>query len=118
MNMANTLITSIVTRKKELGIFQAIGMTAKQVRRMLQMEGLIFTGGTLVIALTLGNVIGYYLFLKCKETGMIGLNDYHLPLSEILVMAGILLLLQMVLSAVMSRKFQKESVVERIRYDE
>lgn len=118
MNMANTLITSIVTRKKELGIFQAIGMMAKQVRRMLQMEGLIFTGGTLVIALTIGNVIGYFLFLKCKETGMIGLNDYHLPLPEILFMAGILLVLQMVLSAVMSRKFQKESVVERIRYDE
>ncbi|MBS7008701.1 ABC transporter permease [Anaerostipes sp.] len=118
MNMANTLITSIVTRKKELGIFQAIGMTAKQVRRMLQMEGLIFTVGTLVIALTLGNIAGYVLFLKCKETGMIGLNDYHLPLPEILVMAGILLFLQMVLSAVMSRKFQRESVVERIRHDE
>lgn len=118
MNMANTLITSIVTRKKELGIFQALGMTAKQVRRMLQMEGLIFTVGTLVISLTFGNVIGYVLFLKFRETGMMGLNEYHLPVPEILFMAGFLLILQMVLSAVMSRKFQRESVVERIRYDE
>ena len=50
MNMANTLITSIVTRKKELGILQALGMTNVQLARMLQMEGLIFTAGTLLIS--------------------------------------------------------------------
>ena len=118
MNMANTLITSIVTRKKELGILQALGMTTGQLGRMLQMEGLIFTVGTLLISLTLGNAAGYMLFLKCKNTGMIGLNDYHFPMAEILVMAGILLMLQIILSALMSRKFKKDSVVERIRYEE
>lgn len=118
MNMANTLITSIVTRKKELGILQALGMTTKQLGRMLQMEGLIFTVGTLMISLTVGNVAGYFLFQKCKATGMIGLNDYHFPVTEILVMAGILLMLQIILSAVMSKRLQKDSVVERIRYEE
>lgn len=118
MNMANTLITSIVTRKKELGILQALGMTTKQLGRMLQMEGLIFTVGTLLISLTVGNAAGYFLFQKCKATGMIGLNDYHFPVTEILVMAGILLMLQIILSAVMSKKMQKDSVVERIRYEE
>ncbi|WP_039930308.1 FtsX-like permease family protein, partial [Anaerostipes caccae] len=62
MNMANTLITSIVTRKKELGILQALGMTNRQLARMLQMEGLIFTAGTLLISLTFGNAAGYMLF--------------------------------------------------------
>lgn len=118
MNMANTLITSIVTRKKELGILQALGMTTGQLGRMLQMEGLIFTAGTLLISLTLGNAAGYMMFLRCKETGMIGLYEYHFPMTEILVMAGILLMLQIILSAFMSRKLQKDSVVERIRYEE
>ena len=118
MNMANTLITSIVTRKKELGILQALGMTNRQLARMLQMEGLIFTAGTLLISFTFGNAAGYMLFLKCKDTGMIGINDYHFPMAEILVMAGILLMLQIILSAFMSRKLQKDSLVERIRYEE
>ena len=118
MNMANTLITSIVTRKKELGILQALGMTNVQLARMLQMEGLIFTVGTLLISLTFGNAAGYILFLKCKNTGMIGLNDYHFPMAEILAMSGILLMLQIILSAFMSRKLQKDSLVERIRYEE
>ena len=118
MNMANTLITSIVTRKKELGILQALGMTNVQLARMLQMEGLIFTVGTLLISLTFGNAAGYILFQKCKNTGMIGLNDYHFPMAEILAMSGILLMLQIILSAFMSRKLQKDSLVERIRYEE
>lgn len=49
---------------------------------------------------------------------MIGLNDYHFPMAEILAMSGILLMLQIILSAFMSRKLQKDSLVERIRYEE
>ena len=42
MNMANTMITNIITRKREFGIMQAIGMSNRQLNQMLQFEGLIF----------------------------------------------------------------------------
>lgn len=118
MNMANTLITSIVTRKRELGILQAIGMTKKQLSHMLQMEGLVFTVGTLIIALSLGNVLGYLTWTKCKTVAMIGIHVYHIPAAELLSMAAILLVLQTVLSAVMSGYLQKDTLIERIRHQE
>ena len=40
--MANTMITNIITRKREFGIMQAIGMSNRQLNQMLQFEGLIF----------------------------------------------------------------------------
>lgn len=118
MNMANTLITSIITRRRELGILQAIGMTKRQLNRMLQMEGLVFTIGTLLVSLSLGNVLGYLAWLKCKATHIIGISTYSVPVAELLVMAGILLVLQAVLSGYMSSYLQKEALIERIRHQE
>ena len=118
MNMANTLITSIITRRRELGILQAIGMTKKQLSRMLQMEGLVFTVGTLVVALSLGNALGYLVWAKCKADSVIGIHIYHVPVMELLFMVGILLVMQMVLSTFMSRYLQKDTLIERIRHQE
>lgn len=118
MNMANTLITSIITRRRELGILQAIGMTKKQLSHMLQMEGLVFTVGTLLVSLSFGNVLGYLAWQKCKTDHVIGISVYHVPMVELLVMTGILLLLQMILSGYMSGYLQKEALIERIRHQE
>ena len=58
VNLINTMVTSIITRKKELGMLQAIGLSDSQLVKMLQMEGLFYTFGSFGIILTLGNVIG------------------------------------------------------------
>lgn len=116
MNLANTMITSIITRKHELGILQAIGMTNNQLSRMLQMEGLIFTIGTVLVAVGIGSPVGYYVFLVAKKKGIIGLNIYHFPWIEILCMVLIIAVLQIILSYVLSRNLRKESLVERISY--
>lgn len=116
MNMANTMITSIITRKREFGILQAVGMSNRQFKQMLQAEGLIFTVGTLVVALTLGNLLGYGAFYWCRENGWFGLFSYQPPVLELVVMVIAIALLQIVLSWMLSRNVGKESIVDRIRY--
>lgn len=116
MNMANTMITSIIVRKQEFGVLQAIGMSNKQLNRMLQAEGLIFTIGTVIVSLIVGIPLGYGIFLYGKTNGWFGLNIYHFPITEVVIMIGILLGLQGILSFILSRNIKKESLVERIRY--
>lgn len=116
MNMANTLITSIIVRKREIGMLQAIGLTRAQLNKMLQMEGLIFTLGILGISLTLGNLLGYTAFVNLKTNGIIGLNEYHFPILELGIMITVLGLLQIILSFSMSKRLQSESLIDRIKY--
>ncbi len=115
MNMANTMITNILTRKREFGIMQAIGMSNRQLNQMLQLEGLVFTVGTLFISMLLGNILGYYAFLLCRENGVIGLFEYHLPLPELGFLTVGILALQGILASTLSKNVKKESLVERIR---
>jgi len=66
MDLVNTMINSVYSRRSELGIMQAIGLSDKQLLKMFQMEGMFYTVGTLVITLGLGNIAGYVMFL-CKR---------------------------------------------------
>lgn len=118
MNMANTMIASIVTRKKEFGVLQAIGLTNAQLNLILQIDGLFFTIGTVVIALAVGLPVGYQLFLYGKDHTIIGINEYHFPKIEIGIMIAVIALLQIILSFILSRNIKKESLIDRIRYQE
>ena len=70
MNMANTMIMNITTKKQEYGILQAVGMTNKQLNLCLQLQGLIFTVGTICVALIIGLPLGYVLFFYSKHNGI------------------------------------------------
>lgn len=42
LNFANALLTSILARRREFAMLQAVGMTGRQLRRMLVTEGLLY----------------------------------------------------------------------------
>ena len=116
LNMANTMIMNVITRRREFGILQAVGMSNGQLGKLLQLEGVFFTAGSILISLLIGLPAGYGAVTVSEEQGFFGLKAYHFPLAEICVMVAALLIMQMLLSFVLSRNVKKESIVERIRY--
>ncbi len=116
MNLTNTMITSIVTRKQEFGVLQAVGMTDSQLGRSLQLEGIFFSAGTAAVSLAVGIPLGYALFRYGKAQVFIGIGRYHFPLREVVFLFLFIAAMQMLLSFVLSRTVKKESIVERIRY--
>lgn len=116
LNLANTIITGIVTRKRELGVLQAVGMTNRQLNQMLQLEGILFSAGTAAVSLAVGCPLGYAVFQYAKKNGIYGMNHYHVPVPEIALMLGTVAVLQGLLSYCLSRNLRKESLVERINY--
>ncbi|MCI8284142.1 MAG: FtsX-like permease family protein [Firmicutes bacterium] len=115
MNLINTMITSIVTRKHELGVLQAIGLSDSQLKRMLAGEGLVFTAGTLAASLTLGNLIGYFVYLWAKENHFMSLTAYHYPITETICLAAALILGQLFVTYFINKRVHKESLIDRIR---
>lgn len=116
LNMANTMIMNVITRKREFGILQAVGMSNGQLGKMLQLEGIFFTIGSILISLVIGLPAGYGAFLYSKNEGFFGISTYHFPVAEVLIMVSVLLIMQIILSFVLSKNVKKESIIDRIRY--
>ena len=53
LNFFNAILTGITTRRRELAVLQSIGMTSRQLRTMLALEGLFYTLGAVLLALAL-----------------------------------------------------------------
>ena len=115
MNVINTMVTSIVTRKRELGMLQAIGLTNRQLVRMLAGESMVFMAGTLISSLTVGNLLGYLVFMWAKDSGFMSVTAYHYPVWETLALALMLVIGQLAITLFIGKRLGKESLIERIR---
>ena len=118
MNLINTMITSVHVLKKELGMMQAIGMSDRQLMKMLQLEGIFYTVGTLIISIGVGSLAGYPLFLYAKRTGMFDISTYHYPVTAAIIIILTLFVIQMLLAIFIAKSVRKDSLIERIRFSE
>lgn len=118
MNLINTMINSVHVRKKELGMMQAIGMSDRQLMKMLQLESIFYTVGTLIISIGVGSLAGYPLFLYAKRTGMFDISTYHYPVTAAIIIILTLFVIQMLLAIFIAKSVRKDSLIERIRFSE
>ncbi|WP_042274853.1 ABC transporter permease [[Clostridium] dakarense] len=117
VNLINTMITSILSRKKEIGILQAIGMSDKQLLKMLKLEGVFYTISTLVFSLIFGSAIGYLGYKVMYNTGA-EYMIYKFPIVPGLIVVVVMVLVQFVIGYIINKIFNKESLIDRVRYSE
>ena len=113
LNVFNAILTGITSRRRELAMLQSIGMTSKQLRGMLVIEGLLYTLGAVFIAalLTLAvsplageAVSGLFFWFSFRPT--------YWPL---LVAVPAFALIGALIPLVAVRFMQRRSIVERLR---
>ena len=115
LNFFNAILTGITARRRELAVLQSIGMTARQLRTMLALEGLFYTVGAALLALAL--IVVTAPFVGPALNGLIWFFTYHFtiwPIAVVLPLFGALGILIPVLSC---RAAQRYSVVERLRQE-
>lgn len=110
-NMVNTLITDTLAQKKTILIFQAVGMTKKQLWRFLFRNSLrlcLISAGIMLVA-------GSYLTVTVASSAMFtGFNPALFVLNFLLLFIFMVLLCATI-SSIMTRQLNKKSVVERLR---
>ncbi len=113
LNFINTILTSVITRKRELTMLQSIGLTNRQLRQMLVYEGsyyilltavISFLGGSalsLSVIKALGNVVAYF--------------NYQFTILPYVTVLPIFFVLGILVPGIAYKKVNKLSIVERLR---
>ena len=107
--------TGLTARRRELAVLQSIGMTAKQQRQMLAIEGLLYTVGAIVLSLVL--TVALAPVLSQALSSMFWFFTYHLTLWPILVMLPLFAVIGVLVPMVSSRIANRRSVVDRLRQE-
>lgn len=116
LNFVNVMSVSVVARKRELATLESIGMSRKQVRKMLISEGLYYAIITLILVLSAGNLIAYGIFKLFQQQVSFAVFTYPLiPASSIIL---VILIICFITPERMYRSLSRETITERLRETE
>lgn len=112
--IVNTLGLSIYERTRELGLLRAVGMSRRQVKRMIRWESVIIAVFGAVLGIVVGVLFGWALQQSLRNEGV---TEFVLPVGQLtvyLVLAG----LAGVLAAIWpARRAAKLDVLRAISYE-
>lgn len=115
-NLINTVISSIVSRKKELSMLESIGMEEKQVRNMLFWESFLLALPNILITLTFGTITGFaFISFMQKSASYL---EYHFPIIAVVLYIIGMIGIPMLISLGCLKRQNNISLVERIRNED
>jgi putative ABC transport system permease protein len=111
--MVNTLALSVFERTRELGMLRAVGMTRRQVRRMVRHESVI----TALIGAALGLPLGIFLALLVTQA----LSEYDLqfaiPTGALVTFVIVSVIAGIVAAILPARRAARLRVLEALQYE-
>ena len=109
--IVNTLVLTVFERTREIGMLRAIGMTRRQVRRMIRHESVItaLIGGVLGIAL--GIVLGGLLVYR------VNFIVFSLPVGSLIVFAIAAILVGILAAIFPARRAARLNVLQALQYE-
>lgn len=115
LNFINTVLTGIISRRRELATLQAIGMTGKQLKFMLICEGLMYTAGAALTAVILN-------FLTIPMSSVMEkifwFCDYRFTVLPMVITVPVFAAIGIIVPSITYMIFTKKSVIERLRESE
>ncbi len=113
LNFFNTVMAGIIARKNEIAVLQAIGMTGKQVKEMLIIEGLIYTVGSGLLALLLSLI--FIPAVNGAGNSIFWFYSSHFSIRPVVEMLPLMALFGILVPLLSYKGLSKASIVERIR---
>jgi putative ABC transport system permease protein len=112
--ITNTLALSVFERTREIGLLRAVGMSRRQVRRMVRWESIMVA----VLGALLGIVIGIFFGIVITAAlGSVGITTLSIPVAQIVylvIFGGFVGLIAAILPA---RKASRLNILESIAYE-
>ncbi len=111
--MVNTLVLSVFERTRELGMLRAIGMTRRQVRRMVRHESVI----TALIGAAIGVPLG--IFLAALVTRALDQFDvrFIVPWGQLVVLAVLAVVVGVIAAIMPARRAARLNPLEALQYE-
>jgi putative ABC transport system permease protein len=89
LGVVNTLVLSVIERTRELGLLRAIGMSRRQVRRMVRLESVVISVYGAVLGVALGTFFGVSLTKAVSDQGSTQLVILYAELAAFLVLGAV-----------------------------
>ena len=111
-NIFNTVTTNMELRAPEFAMLKAVGMTEREFRRMIWLEGLFYGGKSLLIGLPLGLALSVWCHMALRTGVKLG---FYWPVRGMALAVGAVFLLLFGIMRYSVGKLQRKNLIETIQ---
>ena len=115
INLVNTSMTNIISRRKEMGLFRAIGLDSRQLYHMIGFENGFQTFGSFAASVVGGLIIGKAICSAVGNVPGFSFVEYTFPAVSVVFYFLLVFALQFVLTKWAGLYCRRNSVVEQLR---
>ena len=111
--MVNTLALATFERTREIGMLRTIGMTRRQVRRMVRYEGILTAAIGDAMGVAVGIATGAAVIMAIDQQAF----AFSVPLGFVAVLAASTALLGVVATVLPAQRAARQDVLAALQYD-
>ena len=112
-SIANSISTNILTRTTQYGILRAVGLNEKNLRKMMMIEGFLFSAKGGIWGIIVGSIVGIFWFAIMAANG--AYIKFMIPWLQILLIFVVTILCGMLITLIPFNRLKKTSIIESIR---
>lgn len=112
VNIINTITISIIIRRKELAALKSIGMSQKDLKKMIIYEALIYGVSGSLQGIFFGCILSYILYLAVSGIKKL---EWTIPYAACFITFAAALFISYVSVLIPLRKIQKDNIIDVIR---
>jgi putative ABC transport system permease protein len=110
----NTLGLSIYERVRELGLLRAVGMSRRQVKRMVRVEAVIIAVLGAILGLAVGVLFGWAMQRALSD---VGIDRFAVPVDQLLLTLVVAVVIGVLAAIWPARRAARLNVLEAIAYE-
>ena len=111
--MVNTLVLAVFERTRELGMLRAVGMTRRQVRRMIRHEAVVTSLIGAALGLPLGVALGALVTQSLSQYGV----SFALPVGPLVAFTVVAIAAGLLAAIMPARRASRLNVLEALQYE-
>jgi putative ABC transport system permease protein len=115
MNFANTMVTSIIVRSRELAMLEAVGMTGGQQKNKLMKEGFTYFLWTMLVSVVISSILNVTAIRMIADG--LGMFVWKFTLMPLVICLPFILIMIIIIPVIAHNRLSKRSVIDRLRVE-
>ena len=112
LNIFNTILSSIYSRKREIAMLKSMGMSNKGISKMFTLEGIFYGLDSIIYGVLISLVILYIMYMSMIETNI---YMFKIPWENIGISALVMYVVIFMAMSFAKRKIKKQNIIDEIR---